>query len=160
MQGMSQLDSTAQTDCFCKLEELFRLQAALNDHVFKSKHITDHTGEVLTMQKLLDDAKSGALTARSVSVEWAVKYLRAMQAEAIETSEELPIKWWSDRSVDISNLQEEVIDQLHFWISQALAVGMTASDVFHKYMEKNAVNISRINTGYVERVKEGKQTNV
>lgn len=145
---------------FCKLDELFKMQTILNDHVFKSKNITDHSGEVLTMKKLFDDARTGDLTARSLSIEWTCKYLRAMQAEVIETAEELPIKWWSDRSVDISNLREEVIDQLHFWISQALAVGMNADDVLSKYMEKNAVNIARINTGYVERIKGGKDSNV
>lgn len=129
------------------------MQTLLNNHVFKSKNITDHSGEVLTMQKLFEDAKQLPLTARSLSIEWACKYLRAMQAEANETAEELPIKWWSDRDVDVASLQEEVIDQLHFWISQALAVGMDADTVLRKYMQKNAVNIARINTGYVERIK-------
>ena len=158
---MSQLDPytaqgnpyTAQGNPQDKLDELFKMQTHLNDHVFKSKNITDHSGEVLTMKKLFDDARTGDLTARSLSIGWACKYLVALQAEAIETDEELPKKWWSDRAVALDRLQEEVIDQLHFWISLAISIGMGPESVLEKYLQKNAVNLKRMNDGYVERSK-------
>lgn len=136
-----------------KLDELFKMQTHLNEHVFKTKNITDAKGEQLHMFTLYNDAHSGSLTARSISVQWACKYLAALQAEAVETDEELPKKWWSDRAVALDRLQEEVIDQLHFWISLAISVGMGPESVLKKYMQKNAVNLKRMNEGYVERSK-------
>ena len=151
-------DQNMSAEASCKLDELFAMQARLNNHVFKTKSITDHSGNILNMRTIMDDARSDKLTARSLSIEWACKYLTHLQAEAVETAEELPVKFWSDRSVNIDALQEEVIDQLHFWISLAMATGMNSMQVFEKYMEKNAVNIERMDTGYVERIKHGHTT--
>lgn len=158
------IDDTKAPNGACLLTSLFAAQARLNNYVFSNKHITDHQGNVLTMQTLIDDALKGLedpdnATARSISVEWQRRYLTMLQKEGIEVAELLPEKWWSNRTTDIAEIQGEIIDMLHFWISLALASGMNAATTHRKYMEKNEVNLNRIDTGYVERMKDTAQPN-
>jgi dimeric dUTPase (all-alpha-NTP-PPase superfamily) len=137
----------------CKLNELFAMQTKLNNYVFASKNITDHDGQILTMATIMRDAQEHGdeLTARSLSVEWQQRYNNALAAETKEVDDEIPKKFWSDRTADLNNIQEEIVDQLHFWISMALSSGMNADAVFRKYKEKNAVNFKRMDENYVER---------
>ena len=150
------IDDTIARNGTCLLTDLFAMQARLNNYVFSEKHITDHDGSVLTMQRLIADAKSNIenpqnATARSISMEWLDRYLRAEQKEAQEVAELIPLKWWSNRFDNVEEIQVEIVDMLHFWISMAMSSGMNAADVHRKYVEKNKTNIARIEQGYVER---------
>ena len=44
-----------------------------------------------------------------------------------------------------------MVDLLHFLISLAQVLGMSADDVFQAYVKKNAVNFQRQETGYARK---------
>jgi dimeric dUTPase (all-alpha-NTP-PPase superfamily) len=132
-----------------KLDQLFSLQTELNDRIFAKKDIRDREGKTLSMEAILREARSGAaLGPNTVVNEWLGKYLTALDDESRELREELLWKWWSKDHLDMQNIRVEIVDQLHFWISLALTSGMSASDVFDAYMQKNAINHARQDQGY------------
>jgi dimeric dUTPase (all-alpha-NTP-PPase superfamily) len=131
-----------------KLETLFAMQTELNDRIFVKKDIRDGEGKTLTMSALITQAKQGELGPNTKVNEWLGKYLQAMDDESRELREELLWKWWSKDHLDMQNIRVEIVDQLHFWISLALTAGMDAESVFNVYMQKNAINHARQDSGY------------
>ena len=82
-------------------------------------------------------------------VKWVLNYCRAMGQEIAELTDSVPWKWWAKyQKFDEQNARVEVIDMLHFLISMAQALGMSAEDVFQGYLKKNQVNRQRQETGY------------
>jgi dimeric dUTPase (all-alpha-NTP-PPase superfamily) len=136
-----------------KLERLFALQGELNDRIFAKKDIRDNEGKVLTMAALMAEAAREDLGPNTKVNEWLGKYLAALEDESRELREELLWKWWSKDFLDMQNIRVEIIDQLHFWISLALTAGMDARTVFSIYMQKNAVNHQRQESGYSKATK-------
>ncbi|MDR1760274.1 MAG: dUTPase [Fibrobacter sp.] len=135
------------------LEELFRLQTSLNDYIFNKKGLQDKDGRPLTMSRLMQSAAENELGPNSDTNVWLSKFLQALNDESREVSEELLWKWWSKDTLNMENIREEIVDQLHFWISLALASGMNAKDVFECYLRKNKVNIERQNQDYSKSAK-------
>lgn len=114
-----------------KLEEIFRLQAELNQRVG-----VDTTS--------LPEEKQP---------EWVLNYTRAMQQELAELTDSVPWKWWAKyQEYDKQNARVEVVDLFHFLVSLAQVLGMSAEDVYEAYLKKNKVNHSRQESGY--KVKE------
>ena len=113
-----------------KLEEIFRMQEALN------KRIGVETAGMSEADK----------------VKWTLNYLRAMQQEMAELTDSVPWKWWAKyQKFDEQNARVEVIDLFHFLISIAQVLGMSADDVYQAYLKKNAVNHQRQDSGYVQK---------
>ena len=131
-----------------KLDTLFAMQAELNDRIFAKKDIRDREGRVLTMDTLRAEAAAGGLGPNSKVNEWLGKYLQALEDESRELRDELLWKWWSKDHLDMQNIRVEIIDQLHFWISLAMTAGLDAESVFRVYLQKNAVNHQRQESGY------------
>lgn len=132
-----------------KLEEIFRMQALLNDYVFSKKDIRDREGRTLTMQTLFAQGSSGQPLGPNTEVnQWLGNYLTALDDESRELREELLWKWWSKDHLDMQNIRVEIVDQLHFWISLALVAGMDAEKVFDIYLQKNKVNLERQDNDY------------
>lgn len=132
-----------------KLEEIFRMQALLNDYVFAKKDIRDREGRTLTMQTLFAQGSSEQPLGPNTEVnQWLGNYLTALDDESRELREELLWKWWSKDHLDMQNIRVEIVDQLHFWISLALVSGMDAEKVFDIYLQKNKVNLERQDTDY------------
>ena len=143
------MDTPAQD----KLHTLFAMQTELNDRIFAKKDIRDREGRVLTMAALRAEAEQGQLGPNTKVNEWLGKYLEALNDESRELREELLWKWWSKDSLDMQNIRVEIIDQLHFWMSLALTAGLNAESVFNLYMQKNAVNHERQESGYSKATK-------
>lgn len=81
--------------------------------------------------------------------EWLLNYTRAISQETAELVDSVPWSWWKHyQKFDEQNARVEVIDILHFVISAAQVLGMTADDVFELYMAKNRVNHERQDSGY------------
>lgn len=81
--------------------------------------------------------------------EWLLNYARAISQETAELVDSVPWSWWKHyQEFDEQNARVEVIDILHFVISAAQVLGMTADDVFELYMAKNRVNHERQDAGY------------
>ena len=132
-----------------KLEFLFETQKKLNDMVFAKHGHRAANGEPLTMERLIAEAETD--TPKGVSSDthrWLVNYLRALQDESRELGEEFPWKWWSKEHLKMGEVRMEIIDQLHFWLSLAMAAGLDAEGVVDLYTEKNRINIERQQRGY------------
>jgi dimeric dUTPase (all-alpha-NTP-PPase superfamily) len=110
-----------------KLNELFRMQSALNKKIG-----LDFSN--------LDEAEK---------TKWILNYTRAMTQELAELNDSVPWKWWAKyQKFDEQNARVEVVDLFHFLISLAQVLGMSADEVFAAYMKKNEVNFQRQETGY------------
>ncbi len=82
--------------------------------------------------------------------------LKAISSEIEELRDCTAWKHWCDEAkqgrryeiIDLDNARLEVIDLLHFWITLAQAVGLTARQAFELYFSKSEVNIKRQREGY------------
>ena len=85
----------------------------------------------------------------NAQIEWVLNYTRAMSQELAELTDSVPWKWWAKyQKFDKQNARVEIVDILHFLISAAQVVGMTADDIYKAYLEKNKVNFQRQDSGY------------
>lgn len=113
-----------------QLRELFRMQAALNRRIGVDT-------------SAMDEAEK---------TRWILNYCRAMSQELAELTDSVPWKWWAKyQKFDEQNARVEVVDLLHFLVSLAQVLGMTADDVFQAYLKKNEVNLRRQDTGYTTK---------
>jgi len=103
------------------------------------------------MQKALNE-RLGVRTedmSQEEKTKWLLNYCRAMSQEIAELTDSVPWKWWAKyQKFDEQNARVEVVDLLHFLISLAQVLGMSADDVFNAYVRKNEVNFKRQETGY------------
>ena len=112
------------------LETLFSMQKSLNQRIGVD---TD----------AMDDAQK---------IHWVLNYCRAMNQEIAELTDSVPWKWWAKyQNFDQQNARVEIVDLFHFLISLAQVMGMDAKDVHNAYMEKNAVNFKRQESGYTRK---------
>ncbi|MGG3958402.1 dUTPase [Bhargavaea massiliensis] len=108
-----------------KLEKMFQMQQALDERIIAERNI----------DKTLD--------------EWVVAITIAMESEIDEIRREVNWKWWKqEKEIDLERLQEEVIDLWHFLLSLSRMVGLTSETIFERYMQKNAINHQRQESGY------------
>lgn len=124
--------------------------------MFVKQDIRDNEGNRLSTQKFRQEHAgmvfgNEPIGPNSNMAKWLNNYLKALRAELEETQELVPWKWWSKSKLDMPKIHEEIIDQLHFWISVALASGLTAETVRRAYIEKYRVNVERQKQGYVAR---------
>jgi len=113
-----------------KLEEIFRMQSALNQRIGVS------------LPPPTDEEKA----------KWILNYTRAMQQEMAELVDSVPWKWWAKyQKFDEQNARVEVVDLFHFLVSLAQTLGMSADDVYQAYLKKNAVNHQRQDSGYAAK---------
>jgi len=111
----------------------------------------DQWRELFRMQKALN-ARIGVHTDAMTEAEktqWILNYTRALSQELAELTDSVPWKWWAKyQKFDEQNARVEVVDCLHFLISMAQVLGMSADDVFAAYVKKNEVNLKRQDSGY------------
>lgn len=83
---------------------------------------------------------------------WLLNYCRAMSQEIAELTDCVPWKWWARyQKFDRQNARVEIVDLLHFLISAAQVLGLTARDVYEAYVAKNRVNFQRQDSGYTTK---------
>ncbi len=113
-----------------KLEEIFRMQDALNRRIG------------VALPPGADEEK----------VKWILNYTRAMQQELAELVDSVPWKWWAKyQEFDQQNAKVEIVDLFHFLVSLAQTMGLSADDVYQGYVKKNQVNFQRQESGYVRK---------
>ena len=113
-----------------KLDELFRLQKLLNHRIGVD---TDRMTETERQQ-------------------WLLNYCRAMNQEISELTDSVPWKWWAKyQTFDRQNARVEVVDLLHFLISAAQVLELSADEVFQAYTKKHQVNLDRQSSGYTTK---------
>jgi dimeric dUTPase (all-alpha-NTP-PPase superfamily) len=138
------------------LQDLFSLQASLNDRIFAKRGLRGSDGRILSADGLAKAAAGGAIAPGSDVSVWLSNYLRALQEEGRELSEEIPWKWWSKESLDMEAIRVEIVDMLHFWLSLALVAGLDAKETHRLYLLKNQVNLDRQESGYDASAKTGR----
>lgn len=104
-----------------KLEEIFALQARFQEKIKRERGLQDIPME-----------------------QWLQKQTLAMLSELAELMEEVNFKWWKNpHPLDAGHIQEELSDILHFFVSMCLEAGMSAEDLYQRYVGKNAENVRR-----------------
>ena len=117
-----------------KLDKIFEMQAGLNKRILGDRS-----------QPLSDEDK----------VQWILNYSRALQQEISELIDSVPWKWWAKyQKLDLQNAKVEVVDALHFLVSLAQVLGLTAEDLFEAYCKKNKINFQRQDNGYFVKDEE------
>ena len=115
-----------------KLDKIFEMQEKLNRRIG------------INLDDLGDDEK----------IKWILNYSRALQQEVSELIDSVPWKWWAKyQKFDRQNARVEVVDIVHFLVSIAQVLGMSADDIFDAYCKKNAINHERQDSGYVTKNK-------
>ena len=115
-----------------KLDKIFEMQEKLNRRIG------------INLDNLGDDEK----------IKWILNYSRALQQEVSELIDSVPWKWWAKyQKFDKQNARVEVVDIMHFLVSIAQVLGMSADDIFDAYCKKNAINHERQDSGYVTKNK-------
>jgi len=83
---------------------------------------------------------------------WVLNYTRALSQELSELIDSMPWKWWAKyQTFDEQNARVEVVDMLHFLVSIAQCLGMSAEDMYDIYLQKNKVNFERQDSGYTKK---------
>lgn len=82
-----------------------------------------------------------------------IHFLWTMHTAAIAEQQEMMDEvgwkpWASAKFINVEKAKGEVIDVLHFVISEAIGLGMTSGEIFEKYAEKQERNRARQRDGY------------
>ncbi len=122
----------------------------------------DMLREIFRMQKELN-ARIGVRPDTMSEEEqqtWTLNYCRALSQELAELTDSVPWKWWAKyQHFDKQNARVEVVDMIHFVVSLAQVLGLSADDVYTLYLKKNEVNFQRQDSGY-DTKDEGDNKNV
>ncbi len=128
-----------------KLDEIFAKQRELNRYTFEQN-------ELVGFDEIPRDRRLQNL--------WLRNYALAMTQEIAEMIDSTNWKWWRTKVdlFDEQNLRVELVDILHFWVSACQVMGLSAEDVFRMYMQKNAINAKRQESGYVTKTEADNRT--
>ena len=104
----------------------------------------DMLEKIFALQKNLNDEITSKRNLNMSRNDWLIKWCLAVFSETNEVLNELNWKQWTnDKPLSMLNIQEEIVDLLHFIVSMALTSGMTANDLFDGYVAKNEENHDR-----------------
>ena len=104
-----------------KLDMIFELQEKFDQDVIKNRQLENIQPE-----------------------EWIQKQTLAVMSELAELLNEVNFKWWKNpKEVNIMNVKEELIDILHFFVGMCNRIGMSSTELFNIYIEKNKENFKR-----------------
>ena len=104
----------------------------------------DKLDKIFEMQKLLDDDIAARRHLEFSTEEWMQKEVLAMLRELSEVLDEVNFKWWKNKKpIDDNALRGELVDILHFFVSMCIRSGMSADELFERYVEKNKENFDR-----------------
>ena len=104
-----------------KLDMIFELQEKFDQDVIKNRKLENIQPE-----------------------EWIQKQTLAVMSELAELLNEVNFKWWKNpKEVDEKNVKEELIDILHFFVGMCNRIGMSSTELFKIYIEKNKENFKR-----------------
>ena len=111
----------------------------------KNKSTNDKLDVIFALQKSFDDEIVNKRGLENITPdEWIQKETLAMISELAELLDEVNFKWWKNaKEIDYNLVKDELIDILHFFTSMCLKVGMTSSEVYQRYINKNKENFNR-----------------
>lgn len=104
-----------------KLDMIFELQEKFDQDVIKNRKLENIQPE-----------------------EWIQKQTLAVMSELAELLNEVNFKWWKNpKEVNTMKVKEELIDILHFFVGMCNRIGMSSTELFKIYIEKNKENFKR-----------------
>ena len=104
-----------------KLDMIFELQEKFDQDVIKNRKLENIQPE-----------------------EWIQKQTLAVMSELAELFNEVNFKWWKNpKELNTMNVKEELIDILHFFVGMCNRIGMSSTELFKIYIEKNKENFKR-----------------
>ena len=104
-----------------KLEKIFELQRKFDQELIEKRGLAGIPNE-----------------------KWLQMQTLAMLSEMAELLNELNFKWWKNPvEVNENNVKEELVDILHFFVAMCIKSGMSADELFEKYIGKNKENFDR-----------------
>lgn len=105
----------------------------------------DKLATIFKMQKSFDDDIIEHRNLHGISAaEWIQKQTLAMLSELAELIDEVNFKWWKNpKEVNISNVRDELVDILHFFVSMCIKSGMDSEELYSRYLKKNEENFKR-----------------
>lgn len=122
-----------------KLEEIFKYQELFGSKfcIFKTYNTKLKSQ---TLSKIVLEEKE----------RWTKEFIVCCFDELSEILNWTNWKHWKSKKypIDETQIKYEIIDLLHFVISLALLYGMTADEMYKKYMIKNKENFNRQKRGY------------
>ena len=133
-------------------EEIWEMQYALNKHTLKKNNQDDYD-EITGKTPPIPNNELAKEAHRKLQNKWVKNYNLAMRQECAELLDSTDWKWWRTKKdlFDKQNVNVELIDILHFWMSACQVMGLTPDDVYRMYKTKNQVNYDRQKSGYVEK---------
>jgi dimeric dUTPase (all-alpha-NTP-PPase superfamily) len=106
-----------------RLEHIFALQMAFNEDLIRRRGL-----DGIPMER------------------WLQMQTLAMMSELAELIDEVNFKWWKNpKPIDQDAVRGELVDLLHFFISMCLSAGMSAEELYQRYLKKNQENFNRQN---------------
>ena len=105
----------------------------------------DKLDEIFALQRSFQEKLKRERTLEDIPMEqWLQKQTLAMVSELAELLEEVNFKWWKNpHELNVGNIQEELSDILHFFVSMCIESGMSAEDLYNIYVGKNRENFRR-----------------
>ena len=104
----------------------------------------DKLEEMFQMQRALDADIETNRALHFTTEEWMQKEVLAMLSELAEVLDEVNFKWWKNpKPLDDDKLKNEVVDVAHFLLSMCLRSGMSADELYARYVAKNQENFDR-----------------
>jgi len=110
----------------------------------ETKEKKDKLDVIFEMQKSLNDFITTSRNLNFTKEEWIQKRALALIEEVTETLNEVNYKWWKNpKEINESDLKEELVDVLHFFVGMCIDAGMTSQEMFEIYLKKNKENYDR-----------------
>ncbi len=126
-----------------RLEEIFQYQTALQERLGVLKKIK--RSPALRQQYINQMAL--AIHEETVEMLCATRY---------KDPELVPFGWKRGQKFDPKNFREEIADLQHFVVNLAIAAGMTSSEFYAEYVQKNKEDHKRIDNGQRYQTREEK----
>ncbi len=105
----------------------------------------DRLAIIFKMQQQFDEDVITRRNLEGISAqEWLQKQTLAMVSELAELLDEVNFKWWKNpKEINTSNVKEELVDILHFFVSMCIKAGMDSEELYIRYLKKNEENFKR-----------------
>jgi hypothetical protein len=114
---------------------------------------SDYLIEMVKAQRALQVQAYGGIDPNCMSSDDRIQFIKdmvlALGDEAHELLGEIGWKpWASSRHINREAAVGELIDMWHFFMNLMLVLGVDATELYERYMEKRSKNISRQQAGY------------
>ena len=125
------------------------LESRIRSLLGTAQEMTDSLENIFKLQNSFDKQVHNSERFPQSKSEQIDKICTAIIHEAVELQRLTNWKWWKQpKPLDEDAAREELIDILHFVISAAIKLDMTAESFYYEYERKMQINKQRQEQGY------------